>query len=62
MKKYNQRKCLYIDKSGTKKGIITGEYEEIGGKDDGQLFIIVKDIKTNEVKHIEIEQVQEILP
>lgn len=56
-----QRKCVYIEKSGTHKGILQKTYEEIGGKHDGQVFAIVKDIKTKKLKHIEIERVLEII-
>ena len=55
------RKCLYINKGGTHRGIIINQYEEVGGKDDGQIFIIVKDSKTKKSNHVPIECILEIL-
>ena len=38
-----------------------GEYEENGGPNDGQQYIIVEDKETLKVKHIKKEDVLEII-
>lgn len=57
----SKRHCVYNDKSGTKKGMILGEYEENGGPNDGQDYIIVEDTDTSNIKHIKKEDVLEII-
>ena len=57
----SRRRCVYNDKAKTRKGTIVGEYEENGGPNDGQQYIIVEDKKTSKVKHVKKEDVLEII-
>jgi len=57
----SKRRCVYNDKSKTKKGTIVGEYEENGGPNDGQSYIIVEDEETSKIKHVKKEDVLEII-
>lgn len=57
----SKRHCVYNDKAGTKKGIIISEYQENGGPNDGQDYMLIEDIETSKTKHIKKEDVQEII-
>ena len=46
------KKCLFLLGQKKRKGIIINAYEELGGAKDGQLYIVVKDIKSGKVQHI----------
>jgi hypothetical protein len=54
------RKCVYNEKTKLKKGFILGDYEESGGPSDGQHYVIVEDEETKKVKHVKLEDIQEV--
>ena len=54
------RHCVYNEKTKTKKGFILGDYEENGGPNDGQHYVIIEDKKSKKIKHIKLEDVQEV--
>ena len=55
------RKCIFYRKNKKSKGVILKEYEELGGPEDGQEYIIVKEIKTKRILHVKKEDVLEII-
>ncbi|MGI9357826.1 MAG: hypothetical protein ACR2ON_00315 [Paracoccaceae bacterium] len=57
----SRRHCVYNDRTRTKKGVIIGEYEENGGPNDGQEYIIIEDEQTSKIKHVKKEDVLEII-
>lgn len=56
----SNRKCIYTTKEGTKKGVIITDYEEVGGPEDGQDYVIIEDFETKKIKHVKIENVLEV--
>ena len=55
-----ERRCVYNDKIGTKKGFILGDYEEQGGPNDGQTFVIIEDEESKKIKHVKLEDILEV--
>lgn len=56
----SNRKCIYTTTEGTKKGVIITDYEEVGGAEDGQDYVIIEDSETKKIKHVKIENVLEV--
>ena len=55
------RKCIFFINDQKCQGLILKEYEELGGPEDGQGYIIVKDIKSKKILHVLKEDVIEII-
>lgn len=55
------RACVYSVKGKSLKGYILDDYEECGGPQDGQIYIIVLDKNTHEEVHVKKEDVLEII-
>jgi len=41
MPKKKNNQCVVVTENGEIKGIITSQYEEIGGPDDGAIFAVI---------------------
>jgi len=62
MAKYTPgQKCSFQLKGKASKGLILNTYEELGGAEDGQRYVVVEDLQTKKVRHIKDTDVIEII-
>jgi hypothetical protein len=56
-----RRKCIYYKSKKRSSGFILEEYEEKGGPEDGQEYILIEDEKSKNILHVKKEDVIEII-
>ena len=56
-----RRKCIYYKNKKRLTGFILEEYEEQGGPQDGQEYILIEDEVSTNISHVKKEDVLEIV-
>lgn len=56
-----RRKCIYYKDKTRSYGFILEQYEEQGGPEDGQEYILIEDESSGSILHVKKEDVLEII-
>lgn len=53
MHKYTPgQECSFAKRGELRRGLILNAYEEIGGANDGQTYVVVRDVRSKKILHI----------